>query len=161
NLRWNIARHTRGLPPARAALIADQVRARARVLETTFYPEVLGLFRLAERERIDPLSVRGSSAGAFGLPQFLPTSYLHFGVDGNGDGQVSLYDADDAIASAAHYLSANGWRPGLSYADQRRVIWSYNHSDAYIDTVLWLAGQIEQTQPSKHIFVAADNAPPT
>lgn len=161
NVRWNIVRYTRGLTGAHAERVEEQVRARARALRQTFYPEVVALFRLAERERIDPLAVRGSSAGAFGLPQFLPSSYLRFAVDGNGDGQVSLYDADDAIASAAHYLSANGWQPGISHAEQRRVIWRYNHSDAYVDTVLWLAGQIEQTHASGHAFAAVDGSRPT
>jgi len=89
------------------------------------------------------LAITGSGAGAFGLTQFLPSSYLRFAVDGDGDGVVSLYDADDAIASTANYLRGNGWRPGISYTDQRRVIWTYNHSDAYIDTVLRLADVLE------------------
>ena len=92
------------------------------------------------RNGIDPLAITGPSAGAFGLTQFLPSSYLRFAVDRRcGDGVVSLYDPDDAIASTANYLRGNGWRPGISYTDQRRVIWTYNHSDAYIDTVLRLA----------------------
>ena len=142
NVRWNIARHTKGVPAKRRPAVEARVRARARELEAMFYPEVMATFAVAERNRIEPLAMTGSGAGAFGLPQFLPSSYLRFAVDGNGDGQVSLYDPDDAIASAANYLRGNGWRPGISYAEQRRVIWSYNHSDAYIDTVLTLAGKL-------------------
>ncbi|MFN8643487.1 MAG: lytic murein transglycosylase [Candidatus Binatia bacterium] len=130
----------RAAPPARGGRVA--VRARARDLERTFYPEVIATFAVAARNRIDPLDLTGSGAGAFGLPQFLPSSYLRYAVDGDGDGRVSLYDADDAIASAANYLRANGWRPGIGYEEQRRVIWTYNHSDAYIDTVLTLAGTL-------------------
>jgi membrane-bound lytic murein transglycosylase B len=143
NVRWNIARHTKGVRAGQRALIADQVRVRARELERTFYPEVVAAFRIAERNGIDPLAVTGSGAGAFGLTQFLPSSYLRFGVDGNGDGRISLYDPDDAIASTANYLRGNGWRPGISSAARRRVIWTYNHSDAYIDTVLAIADYIQ------------------
>ncbi len=143
NVRWNISRHTAGVHRQRHAAIAARVRQRARQLEETFYPEVVAALQLAARNGIDPLAVRGSSAGAFGLPQFLPSSYLRFAVDGNGDGQISLYDADDAIASTANYLRGHGWRPRMSQAEQRRVIWAYNHSDAYIDAVLFLAGQID------------------
>jgi membrane-bound lytic murein transglycosylase B len=107
-----------------------------------FYPEVLATFRLAERLGIDPLGIRGSPSGAFGLPQFLPTSYLRFAVDGNGDGLVSLYDPADAIASAANYLVSHGWRPALTRQQQRQVIWAYNHSAAYIDAVLFLADRV-------------------
>lgn len=143
NVRWNIARHTAGEPRHRHAAIAARVRERARYLEETFYPEVAATFEVARRNRIDPLAIRGSGAGAFGLPQFLPSSYLRFAVDGNGDGRTSLYDPTDAIYSAANYLRSNGWRPGIDQAARRRVIWSYNRSQAYIDTVLRLATQLE------------------
>jgi membrane-bound lytic murein transglycosylase B len=149
NLRRNLARHTRGIPAGLSGDIERRVRQRARELEGVFYPEVLAMFGLADRTGVDPLDVRGSGSGAFGLPQFLPSSYLRFGVDGNGDGQVSLYDPADAIASAANYLSRHGWRPGISRSQQRQVIWAYNHSDPYIDTVLTLAGWIESSQPSR------------
>ncbi|HSP98315.1 MAG TPA: lytic murein transglycosylase [Candidatus Dormibacteraeota bacterium] len=143
NVRWNIDRHTDGVPARLRPVIEARVRARARELEQTFYPEVVATFRIAARSGIDPLAITGSGSGAFGLTQFLPSSYLRFGVDGDGDGRVSLYDADDAIASTANYLRGNGWRPGISHAEQRRVIWTYNHSDAYIDTVLRIADHVQ------------------
>lgn len=148
NVTRNIVRHTKGLPPARVRSVTEKVRERARILEDMFYPEVVASFRLAAKLRIDPLGVRGSPSGAFGLPQFLPSSYLRWAIDGNGDGQVSLYDPSDAIASAANYLAGYGWRPDATRAEQRRVIWQYNHSDAYIDTILFLAEQIENAHPS-------------
>jgi len=70
---------------------------------------------MAERSKIDILAMRGSGAGAFGYPQFLPTSYLRYGADGNGDGRIRLDDMDDAAASCARFLAQNGWRPGLSW----------------------------------------------
>ncbi len=123
-------------------LIAEQVHLRAAYLERTFYPEVRAVFTIAERRGIDPLAMEGSGAGAFGFPQFLPTSYLRFGVDGNGDGRVSLYDMDDAAASCARFLAANGWRRGLTMAQRRQVLWQYNRSDAYIDTILAIDREI-------------------
>jgi membrane-bound lytic murein transglycosylase B len=149
NVRWNIARHTAGVRAASKPTVEARVRERARYLENTFYPEVVALLQLADRQGIDPFAVRGSAAGAFGLPQFLPTSYLRFAVDGDADGRISLYDPADAIASAGNYLRGNGWRAGLSRPEQRRVVWTYNHSDAYIDAVLWLADQIEVTHPTR------------
>jgi len=124
-----------------------QARKRAQYLEDTFYPEVKALFEMEARYGIDPLDVRGSTSGAFGNPQFLPTSYLRSGADGNGDGHVSLYDMPDAIASAATYFEQRGWRPGLTHAEQRKVVWEYNRSDAYIDTVLALADAIDGVAP--------------
>jgi len=149
NVAWNIARHSDGAPRGRRPAIEAQVRRRARYLADTFYPEVLATFHVAARNGIDPLSLRGSGAGAFGLPQFLPSSYMRFAVDGDGDGRTSLYDPTDAIASAANYLRAHGWKPGITYDQQRQVVWAYNHSDAYIDTVLTIAARIEEAYPSR------------
>ncbi len=142
NLERNVAAHTGADHPLDSAA-ARPTLTRARELESIFYPEVRGTFELARRLGSDPLEIRGSGSGAFGIPQFLPTSYLRWGRDGNGDGRVSLYDHADAIASCATYLQAHGWRPGLDLSERRSVIWSYNRSTAYIDTVLALANRIE------------------
>ena len=123
--------------------IAARVRARARNLTDTFYPEVRAVFELGDRLGVDPLTLRGSTSGAFGVPQFLPTSYLRYGTDANGDGRVDLFDVDDAAASCARYLAAEGWRPGCSPATQRAVIRQYNHSDAYVSAVLTIARAID------------------
>jgi membrane-bound lytic murein transglycosylase B len=137
NFERNVQRWGAGDPDIERRLLA-----RAQYLEDTFYPEVRAVFTIARQQRIDPLGLRGSGAGAFGYPQFLPTSYLKHAVDGNGDGRVSLYDADDAAASCANYLSHYGWRQGISRQQKRAVIWRYNRSEAYIDTVLALADRL-------------------
>jgi peptidoglycan lytic transglycosylase B len=141
--------------------VVDQVRARARYLEDTFYPELRGLFTIAERSGIDVLSMQGSTSGAFGFPQFLPTSYLRYGVDADGDGRVSLYDMNDAAASCARFLAQNGWRPGLSLAEQRRVIWQYNRSEPYIDTILALHRQIEAPGATTTVSRSASRRAPS
>lgn len=53
--------------------------------------ELAQLLHLCRRQNRDPLSLKGSWAGAFGFPQFIPSSYLKYGVDGNEDGAVDLY----------------------------------------------------------------------
>lgn len=148
NVQSNIRRHSKGVPAARRADVERRVRQRAKELEGIFYPEVVAMFRLSDQTGVDPLAIRGSGSGAFGMPQFLPSSYLNFAVDGNGDGRVSLYDPADAAASAANYLARHGWQAGISRSQQRQVIWTYNHSDPYIATVLFLAAEIEDTHPS-------------
>lgn len=145
NLERNVDRLT--LLSAEPAATAEFTRWRARHLEDMFYPELRATFEIAERLNVDPLEMRGSGSGAFGIPQFLPRSYLWYGVDGDGDGHVSLYHPVDAIPSCAHYLQQYGWRSELSRAQRRNVIWGYNHSDAYIDTVLWLADEVKSPSP--------------
>ena len=138
---------------------AAQIRTRARYLEDTFYPEVRALFAVADRMGVEPCSIRGSGSGAFGAPQFLPTSYLAYGVDGNGDGRVSLYDTEDAAASCARYFAGHGWRPGLSTQERQAAVWQYNHSAAYVDTVLALAARIG-TAPVSHAKQVAKRKQP-
>jgi len=144
NLARNERRHLLIQGPRTSLDVARLTGERGRYLESTFYPEVRAAFEVAERLRIDPLGIRGSGAGAFGLPQFLPTSYLRFGTDGDGDGRVSLYDPEDAIVSCARYLQANGWKAGIDRTQKRKVIWTYNRSTPYIDTVLALADRLPQ-----------------
>jgi len=141
NVARNLARNTPRdgvIDPA----VAERVRERARYLESVFYPQVVATFEIADRNGIDPLSLRGSSAGAFGYTQFLPLNYIAFGTDGNGDGIVSLYDPDDAVASTARFLRSYGWKRRMTRAEQREIVWHYNRSDAYIDAVLGLADRI-------------------
>ena len=77
----------------------------------TFFRGELEQFLLLARENaLDPLSVKGSFAGAMGMPQFIPTSYRKFAVDFDGDGKIDLWDSiADVIGSVANYLWYFGW----------------------------------------------------
>ena len=142
NVARNLARNT-GKNGQIEPELAERVRSRARYLEGIFYPQVVATFEIARQERIDPLAIRGSGAGAFGYVQFLPMNFVAFGTDGNDDGRVSLYEPADAAASCARFLASYGWKPGISPKKRRQIIWHYNRSDAYIDTVLGLADRID------------------
>lgn len=72
---------------------------------------------LMREEGRDPLSIRGSFAGAMGIPQFMPSSYRAYAVDFDGDGQRDLWsNATDAIGSVANYLKTYGWNAGQPVA---------------------------------------------
>jgi membrane-bound lytic murein transglycosylase B len=81
-----------------------------------FRGELEALLLLARDERRDPLSYRGSFAGALGLPQFLPSSVRQWGVDFDGSGRIDLAAVADAIGSVAAFLYAHGWQPGQPIA---------------------------------------------
>jgi murein DD-endopeptidase MepM/ murein hydrolase activator NlpD len=72
-----------------------------------------------------------SSAGAEGWMQFLPSSWEGYGVDANGDGFKDPYNPADAIFAAARYLRAAG-----AATDVRGAVFSYNHSQAYVESVM-------------------------
>ena len=79
-----------------------------------FFRKELEQFLLMSREEsLDPLRPKGSYAGAMGIPQFMPSSFRAYAVDGSGDGHRDLWsDWDDVFASVANYLKVHGWRPG-------------------------------------------------
>jgi membrane-bound lytic murein transglycosylase B len=75
-----------------------------------FREELKELLLLARESGFDPLAIKGSYAGAMGLPQFMPSSYRRYAIDFDGDGAVNIREsAIDAIGSVASYLSAFGW----------------------------------------------------
>lgn len=79
-----------------------------------FRAELASLLVLAQREGRDPLAIKGSYAGAMGLPQFMPGSHLKWAVDLDQDGRIDLGGSPaDAIGSVAHYLQQHGWQRGL------------------------------------------------
>jgi membrane-bound lytic murein transglycosylase B len=124
-------------------VVFDDVRRRGDYLERTFLPEIPALIAISKRNKIEVHSMRGSSAGAFGLPQFLPSAYIRFGMDGNKDGIVSLHNESDAIWSAANYLASFGFKKEIPLQEKRSIIWRYNKSPSYIDAVLHLSREIE------------------
>jgi membrane-bound lytic murein transglycosylase B len=101
---------------ALATLAFDFPQAHPRAAERSafFKAELEQLLTLSHRTNTDPHRWRGSYAGAMGMPQFMPSSWVRFAIDYDGDGQVDLLNsADDAIGSVANYFKAFGWQPGM------------------------------------------------
>lgn len=70
-------------------------------------------FLLLTRElNLNPLNIKGSYAGALGVPQFLPSSYRLYAVDFDHDGKRDLWNHQDAIGSIANYYKSHGWQRG-------------------------------------------------
>ncbi len=78
-----------------------------------FRGQLMDFFTLAAKEHIDMNDALGSYAGAMGMPQFIPSSYLALAVDGDGDGKRDLWHSDkDVFASVANYFAEHGWVAG-------------------------------------------------
>lgn len=81
--------------------------------QSFFQRQLAEFFRLSYAQGLEPEKVMGSSAGAVGMGQFIPTSYRDFAIDGDGDGRADLFNSKaDNIASIANYLALHGWLAG-------------------------------------------------
>ena len=86
-----------------------------------FRSELENFLVMSREESLDPLAPIGSYAGAMGIPQFMPSSFRNYAVDGDGDGRRNLWTSwADVFASVANYLREHGWRkdePVMARAD--------------------------------------------
>lgn len=96
--------------------------------------ELIELLRICKEQNKDPLSIKGSWAGAFGICQFIPSSYIRFAVDGDSDGIIDLFDFHDAVASIANYLKAHGFEKNKPLRN-REAVYAYNHCDNYVKAI--------------------------
>jgi membrane-bound lytic murein transglycosylase B len=122
------------------AELDKKIESRAAKKAKWAVNELKSLSKIYKMGSMDIFRVRGSWAGAFGLSQFLPSSYLRCAVDGNSDNEVDLYNVDDAIFSVANYLKMAGWSKDPD--DERKAIHSYNNSNEYVNAVLTLSEKI-------------------
>ena len=87
-----------------------------------FRGELENYLLLAREQQFDLLAIRGSYAGALGIPQFMPGSYRNYAVDFNGNHKIDLLREDqDAIGSVANYLRGYGWIRGEPVAVRAQV----------------------------------------
>lgn len=107
--------------------------------------EILSLQEMHEKRGIPVAKLSGSFAGAFGLPQFVPTSYLKWAAHGNANKRLDLYEVEDAIFSVGNYLKQNGW--GKTEEEKKAALFHYNHSTEYGITILELA-KLMKTAPN-------------
>ncbi len=105
---------------------ARDTKSAIRVLATQAYlgkrkekfqEEFVAALQIVEQGRIKLADLKSSWAGAMGLPQFLPSDYLKYGVDIDGRGYPDIWNSvPDALASAARQLLGEGWQSGLHWA---------------------------------------------
>ena len=118
----------------------DKIKKRANKKTNWALNELVALSTIYEKLPMSIFELRGSWAGAFGMSQFLPSSFNNWAVDGNNDGKIDLFDVEDAIFSVANYLKTNGWSEDEK--SKRKAVFHYNNSNDYVDAVLTLANKI-------------------
>jgi membrane-bound lytic murein transglycosylase B len=160
----NLLTMTRRVPGYAEADGATRHWLRRRCLAKSewAYQELVALLLYARVSGFDPLKMQGSIYGAIGICQFMPSNAVRFGMDGDSDGRVNLFDEEDAIYSMGYYLHRHGWDPGLHYREQPRIIWAYNHSQTYVDMVLTVADSLSRqftARENTRFRVPAPSAP--
>jgi len=97
-----------------------------------FFRSELEQFLLLTREQqVDPHSVKGSYAGAMGIPQFISSSYRHYAIDFDGDGFIDIWNNPvDAIGSVANYFKVHGWQHG-----EKVAVKAYASDDRYKELI--------------------------
>jgi len=107
------------------------------------YNELKALIRFTQKENIPAETIKGSYAGAMGISQFMPSNVLNLAKDGNNDGKIDLFTHEDAIFSVANYLKHHGWTPSLNRQEQHKVLFTYNHSNYYVDILLKISDKLK------------------
>jgi membrane-bound lytic murein transglycosylase B len=138
NIRANRAAYRDTIAdPARLAELDSLVEVRSKRKAAWALGELEALWQMSRDSALDVLALRGSWAGAFGLPQFIPSSYLRWARDGDGDGRVDLFNLADAVASVANYLRSNGW--SSERRAQEAALFHYNNSRDYVECIFRVA----------------------
>ncbi len=121
----------------------EWVEGRATRRANWAYNELKCFLRIVQQEEIDPLEIYGSYAGAIGMAQFIPSTYLVYAQNEKGL-EHWLLDKEAAIFSIGNYLKYHGWKKNLTIEKKRKVLWSYNHSEPYVETILRVAQRIKK-----------------
>jgi lytic murein transglycosylase len=112
----------------------------------TFRAELMDALRIVERGDLSPQEMRGAWAGELGQTQFMPSSYIKFAVDFDGNGRRDLLrSAPDVLASTANYLAGYGWQRGKEWepgSANFAVIQQWNKSGVYAQTIAYFASQL-------------------
>jgi len=111
------------IPDSLATLACDRRRSRY------FTGELVSALRIIDAGDVALEDMNGSWAGAMGHVQFMPSAYLRYAVDYDGDGRRDLFGStDDALASAGNFLQALGWQSGLRWGREVQLPESFDYA---------------------------------
>ena len=123
-------------------LSCEWIESRSRRKAEWAYQELKCFFNIIRQEKIDPLEVYGSHAGAMGIAQFIPSSYLNYALSQKSF-EDWLLSSEEAIFSIGNYLGSHGWKKSLSVQKKKQILWYYNRSEPYVETVLKVSQKIK------------------
>ncbi len=128
---WGVETDFGGFTGSDSVIQALSSLAYARCRGDYFRNELLLALVILQEGEIEPRAMRGSWAGAMGLTQFMPSSFLVYAVDFEGHGRRDIWTSEaDAIGSTANYLASNGWRAGLPWGFEVKLPAGFALKDA-------------------------------
>jgi membrane-bound lytic murein transglycosylase B len=128
---WGVETDFGGFTGSDSVIQALSSLAYARCRGDYFRNELLLALVILQEGEIEPRAMRGSWAGAMGLTQFMPSSFLVYAVDFEGHGRRDIWTSEaDAIGSTANYLASNGWRAGLPWGFEVKLPADFALKDA-------------------------------
>jgi membrane-bound lytic murein transglycosylase B len=111
-----------------------------------FQRELIAALQIVQRGDLSLRDMVGAYAGEIGQTQFLPSSYVKYGVDFDGNGHVDLrHSVPDVLASTANLLRVNGWRAGAPYGQGTanfEAMREWNHSELYRRAIVYFAERL-------------------
>ncbi len=111
-----------------------------------FSNELFSALQIVDRGHMRPDQMIGAWAGEIGQTQFLASSFVKWGADGDGDGRIDLVrSVPDVLVSTANYLRAHGWQPGAGYGPgthNYEVLRLWNRASVYVQTISIMAGRL-------------------
>jgi lytic murein transglycosylase len=114
-----------------------------------FQGELIAALKILQRGDLPLRDLKGAYAGEIGQTQFLPSSYIKYGVDFDGDGRVDLrHSVPDVLASTANLLKTNGWKAGAPFTEGTEnftvALREWNHAEVYRRTIVLFAQKLEE-----------------
>jgi lytic murein transglycosylase len=113
-----------------------------------FQGELIAALKIVQRGDLPLSDLKGAFAGEIGQTQFLPSSYIKYGVDYDGNGRIDLrHSVPDVLASTANLLKVSGWRAGAPFGEGTenfQVMREWNRSEVYRKTMVLMAQRIAE-----------------
>ncbi len=134
--------------PSKADL--KKIPARTKTKAEWAFKELAALQKIYRRRGNFALSLRGSFSGAFGIPQFLPSSYVSWATPQQSGQTPDLEKPEDAIFSVANYLKKNGWKK-TKPKTHILALMHYNNSKDYADAILGLSRKIRSASANPNV----------
>ncbi len=122
--------------------LRDMIKSRSEWRSSWALEELQALQEIHKSNRKNIGGLRGSFAGAFGIPQFIPSSYLAYSASANSSVHPDLFKKADAVLSVGRYLKTHGWKSKRK-STHVKALMKYNNSRDYAESILELSRKIK------------------